>query len=152
MIFVKTFETFEKEHELSGVVLILDNKILLVNAKKHENENNKWSIPKGHIENDMSELTTAVEELSEEANIDLPFSKFQDAEKGELHYYKNNIKKFLVYFIVKIRKTDIDFKLYNDMILKYYLNKKEIAEAGFFSKQDAQELLDKFQLPVLNHL
>lgn len=152
MLFVKTFEAFEKEHELSGAALILDDKILLVNAKKFKDVKNKWSIPKGHIEKDMSEISTAIEELSEEANIHLPLSKFTSAEKGELHYMKNGIKKYLVYFVIKIKKTDIDFKLYNDMILKYYLNKDEIAEAGFFSKQDATELIDKIQLPILNIL
>lgn len=150
---MKYFESFaEKMHELSGVVLILDDKILLVNSKKYKNEKQKWSIPKGHIDADMTEIETAVEELAQEANIHLPVSRFKNAEKSELHYIKNGIKKYLIYFIVEINKTDIDFKLYNDMILKYYLNKDEIAEAGFFDKNDAADLIDRLQLPILKHL
>lgn len=150
---MKYFEDFtEHQHELSGVVVILDNNILLVNSKKHKHNPNKWSIPKGHIEADMSEIETAIEELSQEANIQLSVSKFVKAKKGELHYIKGGVKKYLVYFVVNITKEDINFKLYNDMILKYYLNKDEIAEAGFFSKEDAAELMDKTQLPVLQYL
>lgn len=150
---MKYFETYEeKMHELSGVVVILDNSILLVNSKKYKNIPNKWSIPKGHIETDMSEIETAVSELAEEANIHLPEHRFKNAKKDELHYTKNGIKKYLVFFVIHISKSDIDFKLYNDMILKYYLNKDEIAEAGFFSKEDAIDLIDKKQLPVLKYL
>lgn len=150
---MKYFEKLEEHlHELSGVALILDNRILLVNSKKYKNVPNKWSIPKGHIEFDMSEIDTAVEELSQEANIQLPESRFKTAKKDELHYTKGEKKKYLVYFVLQIKKTDIDFKLYNDMILKYYLNKEEIAEAGFFSKADATDLIDKAQLPILKYL
>jgi len=152
MNFFKTFENFNKLHELSGVVLILDDKILLVNSKKYKNEKQKWSIPKGHIEKDMTEMGTAIEELAQEANIHLETSRFKTAVKDELHYTKNSTKKYLVYFVIHVKKTDIDFKLYNDMILKYYLNKEEISEAGFFSKADAYELIDRIQLPILKHL
>ena len=114
---------------------------------------NKWSIPKGHIEFDMSEIQTALEELSEEANIRLPVSRFKNAKKEELHYINDNgKKKYLVYFVIRVAKTDIDFKLYNDMILKYYLNKDEISEAGFFKREDAKDLIDRSQLPILGHL
>lgn len=147
------FESFvEKLHELAGAALILNNKILLVNSKKYKNEPQKWSIPKGHIEKDMTAIETAIEELSQEANIDLPEQRFEKGKRDELHYVKNGTKKYLVYFVIQVRKTDIDFKLYNDMILKYYLNKDEIAEAGFFSKEDAMELIDPIQAPLLKYL
>ena len=140
-------------HELSGAAVILDDSILLVNSKKYKNVPNKWSIPKGHIEFDMSEIQTALEELSEEANIRLPVSRFKNAKKEELHYINDNgKKKYLVYFVIRVAKTDIDFKLYNDMILKYYLNKDEISEAGFFKREDAKDLIDRSQLPILGHL
>jgi len=151
---MKFFEAFaENVHELSGAVVILNDAVLLVNSKKYKNLPNKWSIPKGHIEYDMTEMQTAIEELSEEANIKLPINRFKNAKKEELHYVNDaGKKKYLVYFVIKIDKADIDFKLYNDMILKYYLNKDEISEAGFFSKEDATDLLDKSQLPILKHL
>ena len=38
------------------------------------------------------------------------------------------------------------------MILKYYLNKDEISEAGFFKREDAKDLIDRSQLPILGHL
>jgi len=43
---------------LSGIVLVLDNKILLVNAKKRVKEQrfNTWSIPKGKQEEHLTAL------------------------------------------------------------------------------------------------
>lgn len=150
---ITSFENFNESdsHELAGIVLILDNQILLVNAKKYKNIPNKWSIPKGHIETDMTSLETAITELREEANIKLPAFKFKGAIKDEVSYFKN-VKKNLTYYVLEIDRSDLDFKLYNDMILKYYLNKGEIDEAGFFSKEDAIDLIDNFQKPLLKYL
>ena len=34
---------------------------------------NAWNIPKGHLENDESDLSCAIREFSEETSLDLPF-------------------------------------------------------------------------------
>lgn len=145
-------KTFKKLHTLSGIVLILDNKILLVNPKKFQDQKNKWSIPKGHVESDYTSLESALKELSEEANIDIPEFKFYKCETGNIVYTKGNAQKDLEYYILKINRNDLPFKLYNDMILKYYLAKGEICEAGFFDKNEAKDLIEQAQLPILKHL
>ena len=68
--FEKIMEAVES-HKLSGVVLIYNNKILLVRPKKFKRKMRKWSIPKGHIENKLSKIKTAVHELEEESRIRL---------------------------------------------------------------------------------
>jgi ADP-ribose pyrophosphatase YjhB (NUDIX family) len=60
-----------KSHTLSGVVLILSNKILLVRPKKFRRRMKKWSIPKGHIIGKLGKLRTALRELEEESRIKL---------------------------------------------------------------------------------
>ena len=46
----KNIKLLPINHKLSGVVLIYNNKMLLVRPKKFRRKMRKWSIPKGHIE------------------------------------------------------------------------------------------------------
>jgi hypothetical protein len=67
-------------------------------------------------------------------------------------YFKNGVKKDLNYFVVKIKKKDLDMKLFNNMILGNFLPKGETSEAGFFSKEDAKELIETNQRGLLKYL
>jgi 8-oxo-dGTP pyrophosphatase MutT (NUDIX family) len=157
--FIHHFTTFktilekkEKLHTLSGVVLILDNKILLVNPKKFQGVWRKWSIPKGHEEDHLTSLQSAIKELEEEANITLSEERFDKATKDSLEYQKGSALKILDYYVLKITHDDLPFKLYNDMILRYFLKKGEICEAGFFTKEEALDLIEPGQAQVLKYL
>lgn len=156
MNFVKGYEEFineKKKHFLSGIVLILENKILLVNPKKYKDDPKKWSIPKGHTEAELTALESALKELEEEANIDLPESKFMNCKQDKIVYFRDGGReKELLFYILRINRSDLPFKLYNDMILRFYLNKGEIHEAGFFSKEDAKDLIEIDQKPILNFI
>jgi 8-oxo-dGTP pyrophosphatase MutT (NUDIX family) len=99
-LFKKFNEKNLLEEDLAGIVLILDNQMLLVNAKKYKNIPNKWSIPKGHIETYVTALETAITELREEANIKLPIFKFKEAITDKLSYVKNIIQKNLTYYVL----------------------------------------------------
>jgi len=140
----------KKAHELSGVVVIYKNKILLVKPKKFKSQKKKWSIPKGHVEND-SILDTALEELAEESRLILPLEVLKSSPTDKIIYKKNGIVKVLTYFIVKIKKKDLTVRLFNDMILGHNL-KGETRESGFFSKQDAKKLMEFHQLDALKYL
>lgn len=140
------------EHILSGVVLILDNKILLVHPKKFKNRPDKWSIPKGHVEQYLSDLQSALLELAEETKIQLPTNKLSNIKKETISYTKNNITKILHYYVVDIGRNEIHFKLYNNMILRYFLDKEEIEEAGFFNKSEAQDLIETHQKELLKYI
>jgi len=141
----------QKTHKLSGVVLICNNKILLVRPKKFKKKEKKWSIPKGHVEDDMSIIKTAIIELREEAGIKLSKKQMKSSDKFVIKYEKSGVNKILTCYVVDIEYGDINIKLVNDMILKNFL-KNEIIEAGFFSKEDAEKLIESQQLEILKIL
>ena len=146
----KVYVQEKEKHDLADVVVLYKSKILLVKPKKFKTKKKKWSIPKGHLEGDTI-LKTALDELQEESRIKLPPDVLKLSPTDKLIYKKNGILKELTYFIVKVKKKDLNIKLFNDMILGHNL-KGETREAGFFSKQDAKKLMETHQLDVLKYL
>lgn len=140
----------EKSHLLAGVVVIMKNKILLVKPKKFKKKIKRWSIPKGHVENDDI-LQSALDELREESRVILSPDTLRLSPTDNLIYIKNDVEKDLRYFIVKIKKKELNVKLFNDMILGHNL-KGETREAGFFSKSDAKKLIEPHQKGLLKYL
>jgi predicted NUDIX family NTP pyrophosphohydrolase len=138
-------------HKLSGVVLIYNNKILLVRPKKFKRRMRKWSIPKGHIEDKFSKIETAIRELEEESRIKLKKDQLKHSEKIVLEYFKAGANKKLTCYVVNIKKEEMNIQLFNDMILGNFL-KGETVEAGFFSKDDAQKIIERHQLALLKLL
>jgi len=149
--FKKYKEKEAKYHKLSGVVLICNNKILLVRPKKFKKKEKKWSIPKGHIEDDISKIKTAIIELREEAGIKITKKQINSSDKFVIEYEKSGVNKHLTCYVVDIEYGDINIKLVNDMILKNFL-KNEIFEAGFFTKKSAEQLIEDNQLDILKIL
>jgi ADP-ribose pyrophosphatase YjhB (NUDIX family) len=150
-MFYKEFLLETKVHKLAGVVLIYNNKILLVKPKKFKRDMKKWSIPKGHIEGKLDKMQTALRELEDESRIKLNKSHLDNAEKEKIFYTKSGKDKKLICYIVKVNKEDINIKLFNDMILGNFL-KGETIEAGFFSKEDASKIIERQQLELLKFL
>lgn len=140
-----------KSHNLSGVVLIYNNKILLVRPKKFRRQMRKWSIPKGHIEDKMSKMQTAIQELKEESRIKLTKSKLKNSEKLKINYFKAGFDKKLTCYVVNITKEEMNIRLFNDMILGNFL-KGETVEAGFFNKEDAARIIERHQIELLKFL
>jgi predicted NUDIX family NTP pyrophosphohydrolase len=138
-------------HKLSGIVLIYNNKILLVRPKKFRRKMKKWSIPKGHVDERIGKIASALKELREESRIKLKKKQIKKYNKTILNYEKSGNVKELTCYIVEVEKDDINVKLINDMILSNFL-KNEILEAGFFSKNDAKKIIEKYQLELLKFL
>jgi len=140
-----------ESHNLSGVILIYNNKILLVRPKKFRRKMKKWSIPKGHIEQKMSKIKTALKELEEESRIKLKKKHLKGSQVVVIDYFKSGAYKRMTCYVVKIEKEEMNITLYNDMILGNFL-KGETVEAGFFSKEDAKKILERPQLELLKFL
>lgn len=138
-------------HSLSGIVLIYNNKILLVRPKKFRRKMRKWSIPKGHIEGKLGKLKSALKELEEESRIRLKKKHLKDVDKITINYFKAGANKKLTCYVVRVEKDDIKIRLFNDMILSNFL-KGETIEAGFFSKEDAVKIIEKHQIELLKFL
>lgn len=143
-------EKKNKHDNLSGVVVIYKNKILLVKAKKFIGKKQKWSIPKGRIEKNDNNIITAFKELEEETGIKL--KNINIISKGKL-IYKKGVKKILNYFVIKLSDKDINVEINQDgSIPKYYYKNSEIKKAKFFDKKDAIGKLEFGQLNVLKYL
>lgn len=78
-----------------GCVVINDNKVLLIKHNKGH-----WDFPKGHIEENETEMQTAIREVKEETNIDVQII----SDKRYMINYtleEKNINKDVVFFLAK---------------------------------------------------
>ena len=151
---LELFEAFKVKkaksvHELSGIALIVEGKLLLVHAKKYAGQNKKWSLPKGHIEGDS--LESALKELKEETGIVL--DKECD-EMIEFEYLKGGIIKLMDVYVYWRDKSEIVDYLEGWTIKPQFYDSNEIIGAKFFNlhttcrkKIDIAmiELLDKLE-------
>jgi 8-oxo-dGTP pyrophosphatase MutT (NUDIX family) len=144
------FEAFKKKtHNLAGVALVVGGKILLVHPKKFRRYDNKWSIPKGHVESRNS-LISALKELREETGIrlDMNYDDFI-----ELEYSKSGFDKKLEVYIYKLSKSDIDKYLYKDWEIKDSIyDRREILNAKFIDIKRAYTKVEPFMLTLLDYI
>ena len=144
------FEFIDTMQRLSGVMVIIDDKILLVKPQKYKNMTDKWSIPKGKIEDKQTILDTAVKELEEETGIKLTKQRVEDSEKKKIFYKKSGKMKELNVYIVRLNKEDLQV----DITKKWSVHKKhfdndEVYKAKFFSKGEASIKLEMGQESLL---
>lgn len=98
---------FEKS---CGAIIVSDNKILIVKQKS-----GLFGFPKGHIENNETEVETAVREVREETGLEI---KIYDEYRYSLSFLlKNGIKKEVVYFLAT--KTSKYVNIDNNEIIGY---------------------------------
>ena len=77
-----------------GTIIIKDNKVLLIKSLKDE-----YGFPKGHMENEETEIETAIRETKEETNINV---KIINNKKYVINYIvKNNVHKDVIYYLAK---------------------------------------------------
>lgn len=105
-----------------GAIVMKDSKILLI--KQYAGH---WSFPKGHVENDETEIETAIREIKEETNIDV---EIDDGFRQVITYSpKKNVMKDVVFFLAKpisdnLKKQD-----------------SEIIDIGYFSIEDSFNMI-----------
>ena len=134
MYLIKEFKTYNKEyHKLSGVVLIVDDKVCLVLPKKFKGTK-KYSIPKGHIEPNLNEYENALTELKEETGIKIKNKKYDD--NFIYKYNKNGVSKVMSVYVIKMTQGEYD------SIPKKKRDKKEISKVKFVDKKDALNLVE----------
>jgi ADP-ribose pyrophosphatase YjhB (NUDIX family) len=129
----------------AGLVVISDNKILLMHPKGKENKH-EWSIPKGTIENGEGVMETAIRETYEETGVIINPNDIE-SDMHIFYYRKKNkdVIKYIYYYIVNIRPEDV--KINNSVIPN-----KEVDKFGFFTKEEAEEKLKIKQTIVLKYL
>lgn len=129
----------------AGLVIIYDNKILLVHPTGQ-----KWygsySIPKGHVEEGEEYLDAAIRETQEEVGIKFKPNQIKPNSEGYINYRDENGKlyKRVYFYIVELKEhIDIDRKK---------LQKEEIDWAGFLSKEEAEKRIFWRFKSLLNYL
>lgn len=117
--------------------------ILLI---KHVNSGH-WSFPKGHVEDDETEIETAKREIMEETSIEVMI----DPTFRETVSYspKKDVQKEVVYFIARARNTNFTLQQaevcdarwidinYASNVLTYDNDKKIVNKAKNVIKKDA---------------
>ena len=146
------FEFLDVAQRLAGVMVIVDDKVLLVKPKKFRGEDEKWSIPKGKVEK-MSIIDSALLELKEETGITLPKESLKGTEREKIYYRKSDKVKELTTFGVKMDKKDLSV----DMNKKWEVHKKhfdtdEVYKAKFFTKKQAMTKLESGQISLLKFM
>ena len=122
-------------HNLSGIALLVDNKICLVLPRKHKGKK-KYSIPKGHIEKNMTALDNAHKEMLEETGIDITGYVYDDIVK--YIYIKNGVEKSLNVYVYNITLEEFS------EIDRVTRNKKEITKVKLFKKEKAKKMVEKY--------
>lgn len=150
MNYIKTFESFIRTDNLSGILLFVEGRILLVHAKKHKKSKRMWSIPKGQIEG--KSLTSALKELKEETGINL--DKYYD-DKFTIKYYINGKIKILKVYTYKRSLSDLSKYITPGFKIKKKTLRSiddEIYDIKFFTLPEAIDYLQPGQKQVINHL
>jgi len=122
-----------------GIVLFFSDEFLIIQHSTESNEvKGHWDFPKGHVEDDETELETATRELQEETGIDN--FKLIDNFRHKITYniHKNNglIPKEVIFFLAESSTKSIqlssehqnyswlNFDLAHDRLT--YANAKEV--------------------------
>lgn len=112
-----------KEKSCGAIIYNEDKKVLVV---KHNAGH--WDFPKGHIEENETEIQTAIREVKEETNIDISIP--DENIKYEIHYNpKPDVDKTVIFFLAKNITDDV---LKQD---------SEIANIGWYSYKEAMDIL-----------
>ena len=89
-----------KKEKSCGTICISDGKVLIIRQKQ-----GFYGFPKGHVEEDETEVETAIRETKEETNIDV---LVDESLRFSLSYIVNDtIDKEVVYFIAKPQNENI---------------------------------------------
>jgi 8-oxo-dGTP pyrophosphatase MutT (NUDIX family) len=157
MKWIKVFEEFKqnkvkkkakkkKVHFLSGIALIVDNRVLMVKAKKHNKSDNKWSIPKGHIEVGGS-LMSAIQELKEESGIKLDYNY---DEVFQYNYKKSGFNKLMDVYVYRRNREEFEEYLEDWNIISDYIDSEEISDAAFLNLDESNRKIDISMIDLLD--
>ena len=146
-VLIKEFKE-ERVQQLSGFMVIINNKILLVKPRKFKGMEHKWSIPKGKV--DGKKFDSALKELKEETGIELSKDVKMNIEKVKIYYKKSSKLKRLTTYIIRLNEEDLNINIDHKWeVSKDSFEGKEIYKAKFFTKREAMEKLEMGQMPLL---
>lgn len=105
-----------------GAVIFDNDKVLVLKQVQGH-----WGFPKGHVENNETEIETAIREIKEETNLDVEINeKFRYVET---YSPKENVTKDVVFFVAKKIGGDVKPQ------------EEEVSEIKWVSPKEALELV-----------
>ena len=142
----------EKVTKTCGI-FIFNNKNQFLICHPTNAKHNGWSIPKGQIDADETELEAAIREVREEANIDITcVSEFTPLEPSR---YPNK-KKILYSFLALEADSDVSFETFDLKCNSFVLGKKgdfpEVDAYLWVTIAEAEKYLPKHQTKPLDEI
>ncbi len=113
-----------------GTIIINEKKVLIVKMKEGH-----YGFPKGHVEDDESEIQTALRETKEETNLDVEI--ISDKRYINKYTMPNGIDKEVIFFLAKPITNEINLQV--EEISEYiWVPINEIT--NYFEHKDSFEL------------
>lgn len=112
-----------KKEKSCGCIIIKDNQVLLIFEKRRQ----YWGFPKGHVEQNETEIETAKREVKEEVGLDVVIDS---KKRYELNYIiKDEIEKSTIYFVATTENKNI------------VTQRNEIEDAKWYTFEEALNIL-----------
>lgn len=123
----------------AGIIIILNNNKLLLSHPTNARWSNTYSFPKGHIEENESQIEAAIRELKEETSIEITEVRIIDKEPIVVQYNDRKGKIYKEVYLFKVYINDIsEIGLSDETLPKEMLQIEELDWCGFLTKEEAK--------------
>ncbi len=123
----------------AGIIIILNNKKVLLAHPTNSRWTNTYSFPKGGIEEGESQIDAAIRELKEETSIEVSIDKIEDKKPIVVQYNDKNGKIYKEVYLFKVYINDIsEIGLSDETLPKEMLQIEELDWCGFLTKEEAK--------------
>lgn len=123
----------------AGIIIILNNKKVLLAHPTNSRWTNTYSFPKGGIEEGESQIDAAIRELKEETSIEVSIDKIEDKKPIVVQYNDKNGKIYKEVYLFKVYINDIsEIGLESETLPKEMLQIEELDWCGFLTKEEAK--------------
>jgi 8-oxo-dGTP pyrophosphatase MutT (NUDIX family) len=143
----------------AGVVIIYQNKVLLVHPSSSKRYFGNYSFPKGHIEEGEKPLDAAIREFYEEVGIKLKPSQLNNkmyeipyiAKKNKKDIPRGTIYKTVYYWTCHIEDLK-EIGLNSEIVPKGQLQQSEVDWAGFVPANEIERRIAPVMSSIIKHV